>query len=107
MISAKNGFRMIVLIRDGEIIGFLFEVQGIVKKIFEISENFCSQADHILQCLRNRIVKTVFENSKFLCSNPVLTIRFLRLCRMCSAREQNFSEISEHFLRSLNTENTL
>ena len=41
-------------------------LKNLVKKLFEISENFCTPIKSILQSLRNRMVKTVFENSKFL-----------------------------------------
>ena len=34
--------------------------------VFEIPENLCTPARNHLQSLTNRIVKTVFENSKFL-----------------------------------------
>ena len=34
---------------------------------FEISENFCTPFKNILQSLRNRMVKTVFENSSSFC----------------------------------------
>ena len=36
------------------------------KMFFEITENFRSRARNLLQSLRNRMVKTVFENPIFL-----------------------------------------
>ena len=67
------------------------EFQGIVKNFFEIIENFCSLitlAEHILQSLRNRMVKTVFENSKFL----MFKIGPKTFCSYVLPRGQKFSD---------------
>ena len=108
-----------------------YQVNNSIKIFFEISEYFYTLPVNILQSLRNRMVKTVFENSIFFTiesrlqnfclhwhipvygrnflqaifngknfefSKTVFTIRFLRLWRMFTAREQKFSEISKFLL---------
>ena len=58
------------------------------RKKFEISEKICSLAEHILQSLRNRMVKTVFENSKFL----MFKIGPKTFCSYVLPRGQKFSD---------------
>ena len=111
-------------------------INSIPEHFFEISEIFCSPASQILRTLANRLqkkfrksignfkirackkfsqwdyIRTIFCKLEFKVpdfrfSKKNFCNRFLRLCRMCSAGEQKFSEISNFVLRSIYGPSTL
>ena len=67
-----------------------------VKKVSEnskplkiTSKKFCPNG----RIYGQKFLQAIFNSENFEFSNPVLTIRFLRLWRIFPAREQKFSEI--------------
>ena len=67
-----------------------------VKTIFENSKLLCSKSV-TKKFLWTKFFEVGFEIKNFEFSKTVFIIRFLRLCSMCSAWSKKFSEISDFF----------